>query len=113
MNSSQGLTISAIAASAPRPYHRAADFPPIARCIRAWRRAYNKEFDASQNDGEAEKKAEKAFRSAMPVLCSRQNISAFIACLVYAMLTQKLRDREADQLMEAANLAIANFRHRA
>jgi hypothetical protein len=86
------------------------DNPAVARCIRAWHRAYKKEIaDREIEEGESHYPAEKAGNTAylncMPPLAGRENIRNFIACVTQALVLDVLTRRDVTPLLYAAQVA--------
>jgi len=82
----------------------------VARCIRAFQRAYKKEFASLDEDDSkypAEKAGREAYLRALPPLSGHQNICDFIACIAYADLTGIIRHRDAQHFLESAKIAVA------
>jgi hypothetical protein len=88
----------------------------VARCIRAFNRAYHKKLDESgegAGDHEARESGSGFYLRAMPPLAGIDNIRDFIACITYAQLVQILRPNEAENLLAAAKVALSALRHEA
>jgi hypothetical protein len=91
------------------------------RCIKAWHRNFNlasiNPRDESLNflDVDAAtvfagEQGALAFREAMPLLISYENIRDFIACTTYAMLAQIFSREDSRELLGAAKIAMALLR---
>jgi hypothetical protein len=91
------------------------------RCIKAWHRNFNlasiNPRDESPNflDVDAAtvfagEQGALAFREAMPLLISYENIRDFIACTTYAMLAQIFSREDSRELLGAAKIAMALLR---
>jgi hypothetical protein len=95
---------------------RPSDNHSVARCIRAWNRAFHKKLEELE-DGDSEYDAREAgkdyYLRAMPPLAGLQNIRDFIACVTYAQLIDILIPREAESLLAAAKIALSAMRHEA
>jgi len=92
-----------------RPTRNAA----VARCIHAWRRAYNKKLAALDNDESdypAEKAGNEAYLRAMPSPAGYENVCDFIACVTYAAATGIVQPRKAEELLAAAKVALGALR---
>jgi hypothetical protein len=86
----------------------------VARCIHAWRYAYNKkraELDEDESQYPAEKAASIAYLRAMPPLVGRENISDFIACVTYAVVIRAIWPSDAQQYLAAAKIALGAIYH--
>ena len=86
------------------------DNPAVARCIRAWHRAYKKEIaDSEIEEGEslypAEKAGNMAYINCLPPLAGRENIRNFIACVTQALVLDILAKFEVMPLLYAAQVA--------
>ena len=84
--------------------------PAVARCMRAWKRAYKAEFAKCEDEGDAYEAAEKAYRDAMPSLSGYENIRDFIACVVNAMLIGAIEDNQGTKLLYGAQVALTTVR---
>jgi len=58
---------------------------------------------------EAEKAGREAYRNNMPALSSRDNIRAFIACVVEGLLIDAIREKASGHLLYAAQVALAGL----
>jgi len=86
----------------------------VARCIHAWRYAYNKkraELDEDESQYPAEKAACQAYLRAMPPLTGHKNICEFIACVTYAVIIKAIWPRDAEQYLAAAKVALGAIYH--
>ena len=86
------------------------DNPAVARCIRAWHRAYKKEIIDSEIEEDeshypAEKAGNAAYRNCLPPLAGRENIRNFIACVAQALVLDILKQYEVTPLLYAAQVA--------
>jgi hypothetical protein len=88
-----------------QPAERAGDNAAVHSCIRAWQRAYSKEFARIKDDYKAEKAARKAFRRAMPPLAGYENIRDFIACVTYALVNELMPENDVANYLDAAKIA--------
>jgi hypothetical protein len=87
---------------------RPLDNAGVARCLRAWHRAYNKELadiDAGESDYPARKAGNQAYLRALPPLAGRDNIRNFIACVAQASIMDVLLRQDVAQLLYAAQVA--------
>lgn len=93
----------------------------LERCINAWHRNFDLAsinprdeslnfLDSGTATVFAGEQGALAFREAMPLLISYENIRDFIACTTYAMLTKILEKDECRELLGAAKVAMALLR---
>jgi hypothetical protein len=91
------------------------------RCIKAWHRNFNLAsinprdqslnfLDVDAASVFAGEQGALAFREAMPLLISYENIRDFIACTTYAMLTNIFDKDDCRELLNAAKIAMALLR---
>jgi len=111
-NSNAQLTL---AESAPLP---ALDPDPIQasaaieRCCAAWQRAYKASMKKKNSSrGLATYKAGPAYCKAMPALAGRDSIRDFIACAAHGILIDAIPVKRANQLLYAAQVALASLPH--
>lgn len=93
---------------------RPAENAAVARCIRAYQRAYKKELaslDKGNSNYPSERAGRKAYLRAMPPLAGYENIRDFIACVTYAELTEVIRHPEAEHFLESVKVAVSAVRH--
>lgn len=100
---------------------RPSDNPSVARCIRAWSRAYHKklkeldedesDYDQDECDVKANRAGKRAYLRAMPPLAGYENIRDFIACVAYAELVELICHPEAEHYLEGAKVALGALRH--
>ncbi len=74
-------------------------------CFKAWSQAYNDEFAKRRSEFDARKAASDAYRLAMPTLSSEESIRDFIACVTRGILLGAFEDKQASQLLYAAQVA--------
>jgi hypothetical protein len=79
--------------------------PAVARCMKAWVRAYKDERAKNMSDYESNKAAIQAYRDAMPSPCGYESIRDFIACIVRGMLTGIINGEDSTKLLYAAQVA--------
>jgi hypothetical protein len=84
--------------------------PAVARCMSAWKCAYNAEFAKCEDEEDASEVAQKAYRDAMPSLSGYENIRDFIACVVNAMLIGAIEDNQGTKLLYGAQVALTTIR---
>ncbi len=94
-----------VAKSSSKPQ---AQNPAVTRCLKAWNRTYKESPKKKNDDYEAEKAANEAFRAAMPNLIGIDNIRDFIACIAYGMLNNIITDEQGTKLLYAAQVALAS-----
>lgn len=81
----------------------------------AWERVYNA-FLAEKGDDEmarvfAADRAAPAYCKAMPPLAGHENICDFIACAAHGILLEAIPEKRANQLLYAAQVALASLNH--
>jgi hypothetical protein len=86
------------------------DNPAVARCIRAWHRAYKKEvadleIEEDESHYPAQKAGNTAYLNCLPPLAGRENIRNFIACVTQALVLDVLARFEVTPLLYAAQVA--------
>ena len=86
--------------------------PAVQRCCEAWHRTYDAEIAGVRGIVSSGLRANEAFRTAMPPLTTSANISDFIACTAYGMMTGAICHPAGDRLLEAAKIAISLLRER-
>ena len=84
--------------------------PAIARCCKAWNRAYKYHRERGTNPISFHLRANEAYREAMPPLSSPQNLCDFIACLTHAITVRAICLEHAASLMHAAGMASRAFK---
>ena len=93
--------------------------PEIAlrRCCAAWKRAF-KAYAEENNDKEypssdfwGAKLAGEAYRNAMPLLVGYRGARDFIACAAHGILIDAIPEKRANQLLYAAQVALATLRY--
>jgi hypothetical protein len=92
------------------------DNPAVARCAKAWRRAYklvSESFAASGrpvDEDYVREQAQAAFRDALPPLRGEDNIRDFIACVAYALVKDYLLPMICTEYFDAAKVALSGVR---
>ena len=89
---------------------RPSDNAAVARCIRAWHRAYKKQLEDDESKFQAEQAGNRAYLCAMPPLAGLDNIRDYIACVAQAAIMRVLRQNDVTQLLYAAQVAIGTVR---
>lgn len=92
--------------------------PAVARCAKAWERAYQRKISAAPDherntqdlEDLATEEAEIAFRNALPPLCGEDNIRDFIACVSYALVKDILLPIVCTNYFDAAKVALSAAR---
>jgi hypothetical protein len=97
------ITVDALDKSSP-----ALANPAVARCCKAWKRAYRAKYDENGFAWSAPSEAAEAFRAAMPSLTSRENCRDFIACVAQGMLLGAIAEKNAGKLLYAAQIALSS-----
>jgi hypothetical protein len=80
----------------------------VARCCKAWKKAYRAEMDEDGLDSFAARKGGEAFRAALPPLTSRESCRDFIACVAQGMLLGAIAEKNGGKLLYAAQIALSN-----
>jgi hypothetical protein len=87
----------------------------IKRCCAAWQRAYNAYLESERGNGTdttyAAHQAGPAYRKAMPPLAGYESIRDFIACTAYGILLGAIPESRGNQLLYAAQVALAALHH--
>jgi hypothetical protein len=87
----------------------------IKRCCAAWQRAYNATLEGTAGDNFdkmiAAREAGVAYCKAMPPLTGCENIRDFIACAAHGMLINAVPQKRGNQLLYAAQVAIASLNY--
>ncbi len=85
----------------------------IKRCCAAWQRAYDASMEAangaSMADVFAAHEAGPAYCKALPPLAGYENIRDFIACVAHGILIEAIPQQRANQLLYAAQVALATL----
>jgi hypothetical protein len=84
--------------------------PAIARCWRAYRRAYNQQLESDENEFVAHCHAAKVYLRALPDLSSLEKLRDFIACVSFAAANDLIIESRSAELLKVAKVAIAAFR---
>ena len=82
----------------------------INRCVRARANAYQAEFAISKSKAVASLVAAEAYRHAMPLLSSPNNICDFVSCVAHALLIGVLDESKGSKLLYAAQIASTSLR---
>jgi hypothetical protein len=85
----------------------------VARCSRAFNRAYRKKIDElgeGANDSEARLVGKTFYMRALPPLAGIGNIRDFIACITYAQLVELVSPKEAETLFACTKIALSALR---
>ena len=77
----------------------------VDRCCEAWDNAYAAEYPKNASEWDAEKAATKAFILAMCTPSSEDTIRDFIACVTQGILLGVFKEKQATQLLYAAQVA--------
>ncbi len=83
--------------------------PAVARCTKAWSKAYRAVMAESDHETTATYSASEAFRAAMPPLSSRENCRDFIACVAQGTLLGAIPERYSTKLLYAAQVAVTSL----
>ena len=82
--------------------------PAVARCCKAWKKAYRAELAEKDFEWSAADKAAEAFRGSMPTLTSREDCRDFIACVAQGMLVGAITEKNGGKLLYAAQIALSS-----
>ncbi len=87
----------------------------IKRCCAAWQRAYDAYMGRSKGSSTdsifAAHNAHPAYCKAMPPLAGYENIRDFLACAAHGILIEAIPEKRANQLLYAAQVALASLRY--
>jgi hypothetical protein len=87
----------------------------IKRCCTAWQRVFDahlkKKGDSNIDRAIAAIHAGPAYCKAMPPLAGQANIQDFIACAAHGILIDAIPEKRANQLLYAAQVALASLNH--
>jgi hypothetical protein len=84
--------------------------PAVARCREAYDLRMRVVLATGEGGSQARCEAAEAFRQALPLLDSAQNIRDFIACVAYGMVLKVFFCKDATQLLYAAQIAQRSVR---
>jgi hypothetical protein len=84
--------------------------PAVARCMKAWIRAFKDARTQNKSEYESNKAAVKAYRDAMPSPCGYESVRDFIACVARAMLIGIIDGEDSTRLLYAAQVALGAVR---
>src|ERR1035437_5182712 len=83
----------------------------IKRCCAAWQRSYDAYIGTSKGSSMdtiyAAHQAGPAYCKAMPPLAGYENMRDFLACVVHGTLIEAIPQKRANQLLYAAQIALA------
>ena len=79
--------------------------PAVARCLDAWNSTYKALRGKFESETTSIRDANKAFRCAMPMLDTPENIRDFVACVAYAMLFGAIEPVNGSKFLYAAQVA--------
>ena len=82
--------------------------PAVARCCKAWKKAYRAELADDGFEWNAAAKAAEAFRGAMPPLAGRESCQNFIACVAQGILLGAITEKNGGKLLYAAQIALSS-----
>jgi hypothetical protein len=87
----------------------------VKRCCAAWQRAYNAAMEGSDGNSLdkiwARHHAGPAYCKAMPPLAGYESIRDFIACAAHGILIEAIPQKRANQLLYAAQVALASLNY--
>ena len=84
--------------------------PAVARCCKAWNRAFKAHTDAGTSSVWVPVRANEAYRSAMPPLTTPQNLCDFVACVAHGVAVRTILPAHATSLLDAARVAARAFK---
>jgi hypothetical protein len=90
--------------------HAVPENPAVARCMKAWIRAFKEAMAKNRSEYESEKAAIQAYRNAMPRLSDYENIRDFIACVAHGILIGTIDGKNGTKLLYAAQVALSAVR---
>lgn len=79
----------------------------VARCCKAWKRAYRASIAENDFEKWASNKAGEAYRAALPPLTTRENCGDFNACVAYGILIGAISEKHSGKLLYAVQMALA------
>jgi hypothetical protein len=85
--------------------------PAIVRCRKAWQSRYQAEKAKGENYVVAAHNADASYCDAMPPLLDYESIRDFIACAAHGMLIGAIQQKNGNQLLYAAQVALATLHH--
>ena len=87
----------------------------IKRCCAAWQRAYDASLEGTDGDvyytNKAARAAGSAYCKVMPPLADYESIREFIACAAHGILINAIPQQRANQLLYAAQVALASLNY--
>jgi hypothetical protein len=87
----------------------------IKRCVTAWQRVYDAYMEGKDGSGMtqfyAAREAGPAYCKALPPLAGYECIRDFIACVAHGILIEAIPQKRANQLLYAAQVALATLHH--
>jgi hypothetical protein len=85
----------------------------IKRCTAAWQRAFDAYLEGTDGDSTAQifaaHNAGPAYCKAMPPLAGYESIRDFVACAAHGILINAIPEKRANQLLYAAQVALATL----
>ena len=92
----------------PKTQHGiAVESPAVAHCQRTWERVYRSVLVKRDSKALALYEAGEAFREALPVLDSYENIRDFIACVTFGIASGVYLEDTGKNLLNAAKVALS------
>jgi hypothetical protein len=87
----------------------------IKHCCAAWQRAYDASMEKSKGNKMADvfaaHEAGPAYCRALPPLAGYKSIRDFVACVAHGILINAIPEKRANQLLYAAQVALATLHH--
>lgn len=103
-------TIAAATVNTPAPVSITA--AALARCLSAYKAAYAEQLAKGKYDGECSRIAKIAYRRALPITDTLEDIQAFIACVAQGINFEMYRRDESTLLLYAAQVALGAYRRK-
>ncbi len=101
-------TVAAAPLNTPAPLSITA--AALARCLSAYKAMYAEQLAKGKYDGQCVRFAKIAYRKALPITDSLENIQAFIACVAQGINFELYDRSEATLLLYAAQVALGAHR---
>jgi hypothetical protein len=103
-------TVAAAPINTPAPLSTTA--AALARCLSAYKAAYAEQLAKGKYDGECTRFAKVAYRKALPITDTLEDIQAFIACVAQGINFEMYDRGESTLLLYAAQVALGAQRRK-
>jgi hypothetical protein len=80
-------------------------------CTNAYNKAHSAARAAKEKDYECIKKANRAYKLAMPRLTNYTNMRSFLTCVTYGMIIEVFTYEQGSKLLYAAQIALRSLSH--